>query len=430
MDDERVLPKAVEKPAAKAKSKVSARTITLVAALFLGFIMIYFDKNAIGIILVSMQQDFGFSNVQKGMVMSAFFIGYAAMQVPAGILNTKLGSKPILTFAMAAIAVFATLAGFAKAVMFIIVIRFLAGAIAHSGYAPSAAKEVATKLPLDQRTLAQGILISASGIAGIIVPLVVSPVLADYGWQRAFWMIAGASIIVGIILRFVLPSDKKTKNLTAENADDAVAAEEVPAAKLREVISEPFVWLLGVLNFTINAMMYGMLNWMPSYLIQSVGLSTIVQGHITAIGGAAFLVGAIGGSYIVGKFFFGKEKTVIGIAGMLGALSLFTASMSTDTGLITVALSLGEFFCATTFVTLMSLPVKRFAAHKFGPSYAIVATGGILGGIVSPTLIGLLVDMASGAYFMVFIYFVILGALLFVLSRFIPKHKPVENEVN
>ena len=44
MDDERVLPKAVEKPAAKAKSKVSARTITLVAALFLGFIMIYFDK--------------------------------------------------------------------------------------------------------------------------------------------------------------------------------------------------------------------------------------------------------------------------------------------------------------------------------------------------------------------------------------------------
>lgn len=170
MDDERVLPKAVEKPAAKAKSKVSARTITLVAALFLGFIMIYFDKNAIGIILVSMQQDFGFSNVQKGMVMSAFFIGYAAMQVPAGILNTKLGSKPILTFAMAAIAVFATLAGFAKAVMFIIVIRFLAGAIAHSGYAPSAAKEVATKLPLDQRTLAQGILISASGIAGIIVP--------------------------------------------------------------------------------------------------------------------------------------------------------------------------------------------------------------------------------------------------------------------
>lgn len=177
-------------------------------------------------------------------------------------------------------------------------------------------------------------------------------------------------------------------------------------------------------------MMYGMLNWMPSYLIQSVGLSTIVQGHITATGGAAFLVGAIGGSYIVGKFFFGKEKTVIGIAGMLGALSLFAASMSTDTGLITVALSLGEFFCATTFVTLMSLPVKRFAAHKFGPSYAIVATGGILGGIVSPTLIGLLVDMASGAYFMVFIYFVILGALLFVLSRFIPKHKPVENEVN
>ena len=168
-------------------------------------------------------------------------------------------------------------------------------------------------------------------------------------------------------------------------------------------------------------MMYGMINRMPSYLIQSVKLSTIVQGQITAIGGLAFLVGSIGGSYIVGKFFFGKEKTVIGIAAILAAVSLFLASLSSDSVLITIALAAGEFFSAMTFVTLMSLPAKRFAPHKFGPSYAIVATGGILGGIVSPTLIGLLVDMANSAYFMVFVSFLILGALMFLWSRFIPK---------
>ena len=338
------------------------------------------------------------------------------MQVPAGLLNTKLGSKRLLVFSMAAIAIFAAMAGFAKAVLFIIIIRFLAGAIAHSGYAPSAAKEVATKLPLDQRTLAQGILISASGISGIIVPLVVSPVLQDYGWQRAFWMIAIASVVVGIVLRFVLPSEKKFAEET-----DAAVTEQAPAAKMSDVIRERFVWLLFLSNFTINAMMYGMTNWMPSYLIQSVKLSTIVQGHITAIGGLAFLVGSIGGSYIVGKFFFGKEKTVIGFAAIMAAVSLFLASLSADSGMITIALASGEFFSAMTFVTLMSLPVKRFAPHKFGPSYAIVATGGILGGIVSPTLIGLLVDMANGAYFMVFVYFLILGALMFLWSRFIPK---------
>ncbi|MBC6499791.1 hypothetical protein H7R52_18625 [Weissella confusa] len=72
-----------------------------------------------------------------------------------------------------------------------------------------------TAMPLDQRTLAQGILISASGISGIIVPLVVSPVLQDYGWQRAFWMIAIASVVVGIVLRFVLPSEKKFAEVPA-----------------------------------------------------------------------------------------------------------------------------------------------------------------------------------------------------------------------
>ncbi|MHC8518976.1 hypothetical protein [Weissella confusa] len=52
MDDETIVAKPSTKTATPAKAKVTARTITLVAALFLGFIMIYFDKNAIGIMLL------------------------------------------------------------------------------------------------------------------------------------------------------------------------------------------------------------------------------------------------------------------------------------------------------------------------------------------------------------------------------------------
>ncbi len=73
------------------------QTIVLIASMFLGYTMIYIDKLSISISLVPMSKDLGITPSQKGMIMSAFFLGYAIMQVPMGFLNTKIGSKKIIS---------------------------------------------------------------------------------------------------------------------------------------------------------------------------------------------------------------------------------------------------------------------------------------------------------------------------------------------
>lgn len=46
--------------------------------------------------LIPMAQDLGWSTVDRGFVSSAFFWGYAATQVPAGYIATRVGGSKVL----------------------------------------------------------------------------------------------------------------------------------------------------------------------------------------------------------------------------------------------------------------------------------------------------------------------------------------------
>ncbi|SJZ72147.1 Sugar phosphate permease [Pilibacter termitis] len=389
------------------KQTSSIKQVALIAALFLGYTMIYIDKLSIGITLVPMAEKYGISASEKGFIMSAFFFGYALMQVPMGFLNLKLGSKRIVCFSLFGIAIFASLLSFGTSVLYFILIRFLAGAIAHSGYAASAAREVQKQIDEKRQTFAQGILLSSSGIASVLGPKIVTPAVVNLGWSVTYLLLAVLAIVIGVILFFVIPRQTK----------EEVKEEKITKESLFQVAKNPVAWVLFFGAFFLNSLMYGAVNWIPSFLTGAKGMSLTQAGSITSIVGFFFLLGAILGSFIVGKKFAGNEKNVISICASLSAIFLLLAYFMPTTSLLTMCLGLGDLFCSTTFVTLMSLPLKRFAQEVFAPSYALVATGGILGGVVSPSLIGILVQASNGGYFPVFCYFAILGVLSAMVIR-------------
>ncbi|MGU9560643.1 MFS transporter, partial [Lactiplantibacillus pentosus] len=47
-------------------------------------------------IMGDIESEFSLSKAQLGLIMSIFFIGYAGMNVPAGILGDKIGKKRVL----------------------------------------------------------------------------------------------------------------------------------------------------------------------------------------------------------------------------------------------------------------------------------------------------------------------------------------------
>ena len=110
----------------------------VVLILFLGYCVVYLDKLTISFTIVPLAKEVGLEASQKGMIMSAFFLGYALMQFPMGFVSNKIGSKKVLCLSILLISAFSFMFGFASSFIFFIFIRFFAGLLAHSGYPASA----------------------------------------------------------------------------------------------------------------------------------------------------------------------------------------------------------------------------------------------------------------------------------------------------
>ena len=54
------------------------------------------DRIAISIAIIPMAEDNGWSATVQGAVMSAFFLGYVTLQIPAGYLSDRFGGKWVL----------------------------------------------------------------------------------------------------------------------------------------------------------------------------------------------------------------------------------------------------------------------------------------------------------------------------------------------
>ena len=61
----------------------------LFVLLYAGFCISYIDRAAISISLVQIGKDFHLSTAALGVVMSAFYLSYAAMQIPGGWIHAQ-----------------------------------------------------------------------------------------------------------------------------------------------------------------------------------------------------------------------------------------------------------------------------------------------------------------------------------------------------
>src|SRR5476651_1552241 len=72
-----------------------ARRHVVVALTFLACVIAYTDRVNISVAAVAMKEHFGWSQTEKGMVLSAFFVGYMLCMFIAGLLAARFGGKRV-----------------------------------------------------------------------------------------------------------------------------------------------------------------------------------------------------------------------------------------------------------------------------------------------------------------------------------------------
>jgi len=74
-------------------SRIDGRRWAVVALLFLAVLVNYVDRGNLSVVAVPLMKDFGIGADSMGILLSAFFFTYTALQIPVGYIVDRFGLK-------------------------------------------------------------------------------------------------------------------------------------------------------------------------------------------------------------------------------------------------------------------------------------------------------------------------------------------------
>jgi len=373
-------------------------SLGIILSLMTGYSIIYMDKSMISTAVIPIASEFNLDSAQKGFIMSIFFLGYSLMQIPGGWLADKIGAKKVLMLSMLLIAIFSFAFGSVSTLLLFIIIRFFAG-IGHAGYPSSVTKAVSINFEPEKRTLIQSVILSTSGIGGILA-FTLGANLINQNWRYAY-VALGILFLVSLALIYVfVPKDTPKKTTLTK-----------PAIPFSQVILNRNVIVLAIAMLLLNFLLYGNMSWLPSVLTQKFNLDLKSVGYLLAVNAVFQTLATMFAGVLLSKWFLGKEKLFIILSTGLSAALIIAFIFSNSLVLSMVFLILVSMVSVSAFTAMFTLPHKIIDQQIIGSSIGVINTGGTLGGFLAPTILGQLIKIGNESFTLSFIFMAIASIL-------------------
>lgn len=384
----------------------------ILAALFFAWIVSYVDRTAISLALVNIGADMKFTEAQLGIILSAFFMGYALMQIPGGWLADKFGSKKVVISAIFIWSLFTALTGLAWSFTSLILIRFLFG-VGEGSYPSASTKAIATYFASEKRTKAQSTMMSSNMLGGAIAPILCAPLLVWLGWRHVFWVISLLGIIIIIWFLWATHRAKIFHTNTAEQP------RKFEKGEYKKLLRNSYLWKLLLVFFFVNIANWGLFSWMPTYLmkVHNVNLSSI--GFISAIPAIFATFGMMISGPIITKI-GGKAKYGVVLSAAILATMLFLMSNVQSIPLIIFYQTIAMVFSSFVISFIFTAPHRVMEEHVVGSAFGIVNFGGQAAGVLSPIIMGSLISYTGGSYHIAFIFLAVSCFLASIIALTLP----------
>ena len=186
---------------------MSSKASSVRVRYLLGFLLFalsgiaFLDRTNISIAGPQISREFALGHERLGWIFSAFLIGYAIMQVPAGWMASRFGPRAVLTIGTlwwGIATILATLlpVGTPTAVFWLIALRFLLGA-GESVVYPAANQFVSNWIPVGERGIINGLIFAGVGAGSGLTPPLLNWIITQHGWRAAFWFSAVVGALIG-----------------------------------------------------------------------------------------------------------------------------------------------------------------------------------------------------------------------------------------
>jgi predicted MFS family arabinose efflux permease len=296
----------------------------------------YADRQAIFSIFKPLEQEFGFSKQQLGLIGSAFAIVYALSAPMAGQVSDRMSRKLVI---LGGLYVWSLVTGFtalcSKVWQFVLV-RGAEG-LGETFYFPASMSMVSDYHAHATRSRAMS-LHQTSVYAGTIGGGALAGWMGEiWGWQSPFIVLGIGGIVLGLVLAVFIrePARNEAERLESGDATPAAVEPTVPVGEfLRGVLRTPSAVLLICAFLGANSVGLVFLSWMPTFLNEKFNLSLAVSGvSATIFLQVASMIGAMLGGTLADwwrKRTPGGRMFVQAIGALCGAPFIFVCGTTLE----------------------------------------------------------------------------------------------------
>ncbi|WP_010631697.1 MFS transporter [Sporolactobacillus vineae] len=252
-------------------------------ALWLLLLISYIDRTNISIAGPVMIQNGVVTAAALALGNSLFLVTYGLSNIAGGFLSDKLGAQKIALFALIWWSVMTLFCGFVWSSLSLVFSRVLLG-LGEGMHWPLNSKWVKTWFPAHERARANMFWNFGLSMGPIITgPLVTWMILSSGSWRTPFIFFALLGLVVMVPLVVVVAKDHpiQSRFVSQKELDyiQSDKAEDVPETmKMSQVFKKMDFWLL-LLNWSgMATIFYGILFWLPTYLIEVRHVSVTMTG--------------------------------------------------------------------------------------------------------------------------------------------------------
>ena len=331
---------------------------TLLSFLCAVTVIAYLQRSALSVPSKQIEADLGMTPQLMSLVFLAWYAGYAAFQIPAGIVAHVFGSKAALIGFAVAWSVLTAGTGAATGVTGLVVLWGLMG-IAQAGIFVCAAKAIGATFQKTEQAFASGALACSMAGGAALSQYVTGQLLGPLSWPEILVVYAVPGIAWAAAFALVVPRPE----VPAPEPDPAEPAPPVPWSRL---LTDRNMVLLCAQQFMRAGAVALFFTWFPRYLQEAFAVSKADSGRFAAWPLVAGMFGGLMGGTISDRLLRRTGRARLSRQGMAGAGTTLCA-----------ALSLAAYFAGSAEAVVVLVSVAGFCGYASGVSaYAVAITMG------------------------------------------------------
>jgi ACS family glucarate transporter-like MFS transporter len=368
----------------------------------------YLDRTNISIAGIEIGQEFLISKVRLGWIFSAFLVGYAGFQIPAGLLARRLGPRRVLTllgvwwgFFIALTAMIPRHVG--HALLILVAIRFALGAGEATMY-PACSQFVERWFPVKERGKANALIFAGVGLGGGLTPGLVTAIILHHGWRPSFAFSACVGVTAGLVW-WLLARDTPEQHAWVGGQESALivsgrrvtGAHEVDTARYARhripwarIFRSRGIYALTLSYFSFGYVAWMFFAWIYIYMATVRGLNLKTSAMYASFPFIAMTVGCLVGGvvsdWIAARFSLRLGRCFLpGIALALtsGLLILGSRAHEAQTAALVLAGGAGVLYLAQSSFWAVSADI---AGEYTGIVSGMMNMGGQIGGACTASL--------------------------------------------